>query len=262
MLEAIALYLVLGAAVGVIAGLLGVGGGLLIVPALTWLFLDTGLLPEDTVQFAVGTSLATIVFTSLSSIRAHHRRGAVRWDVVARLVPGIVLGTFAGALLATVLDSSTLAMVFGVFEIGIAIYMALDVKPVPGRGLPGTAGMTTAGSVIGAVSALLGIGGGTLTVPFLVWCNVVMRDAVATASACGLPIAVAGTAGFIIFGLGASTAAGATGYVYWPAVAGIVAASVFTAPLGAALAHRLPARQLKRVFSVVLLALGLRMLLA
>ncbi|HDP89003.1 MAG TPA: sulfite exporter TauE/SafE family protein [Thioalkalivibrio sp.] len=259
--EVIILYLLLGAIVGVIAGLLGIGGGLLIVPVLTWLFLDTGLLPEDTVQYAVGTSLATIVFTSLSSIRAHHLRGAVRWDIVARLVPGIVIGTLGGALLATVIASSTLGVIFGVFEILIALYMAADLKPSPARRLPATAGMTTAGSGIGAVSALLGIGGGTLTVPFLVWCNVVMREAVATASACGLPIAVAGTAGFVVFGMSSTPAAGATGYVYWPAVAGIVAASVFTAPLGAALAHRLPARHLKRLFSVVLLVLGIRMLL-
>ena len=261
MTEAIVLYLALGAVVGVVAGLLGVGGGLLIVPALSWWFLHTGLLPADTVQFAVGTSLATIVFTSLSSIRAHHRRGAVRWDVVRRLAPGIVLGTLAGALLASRMASATLAAVFGVFEIVIAVYLALDRRPAPHRTLPRPAGMLTAGGGIGAVSALLGIGGGTLTVPFLVWCNVVMREAVATASACGLPIALAGAAGFMVFGLDAQPPRWATGYVYWPAVLGITVASVMTAPLGARLAHRLPSRSLKRVFSLVLLLLGLRMLL-
>lgn len=262
MLETLSIYLLLGAVAGVIAGLLGVGGGLLIVPVLTWVFHQTGSVTHDTVQFAVGTSLMTIVFTSLSSIRAHHRRGAVRWDVVRRMTPGIVIGTLLGAWFASTLHSSTLAVIFGVFEIAIAIHMALALQPSPQRGLPGNVGMTAAGGGIGAISALLGIGGGTLTVPFLAWCNTPMRNAVATASACGLPIALAGAAGFAWAGWTiAEPPAYSSGYIYWPAAIGIVAASVFTAPLGAWLAHRLPAITLKRVFSGVLFALGIKMLL-
>lgn len=261
MTEAALIYPLLGAVAGVLAGLLGVGGGLVIVPVLTWAFVHAGTLTTAPVQFAVGTSLATIVFTSLSSIRAHHRRGAVRWDIVRRLVPGIVLGTLGGAWLATYLDSHTLGTVFGVFEIVIAIHMALDRRPAATRGLPATPGMLAAGTGIGGISALLGIGGGTLTVPFLAWCHVVMREAVATAAACGLPIAVAGATGFMLFAPSTVATDWATGYVYWPAVFGIAVTSVATAPLGAWLAHRLPSRALKRVFSIVLALLGLKMLL-
>jgi uncharacterized membrane protein YfcA len=261
MTELAIIYLLLGAVAGLLAGLLGVGGGLVIVPVLSWLFVASGVLTQDPVQFAVGTSLATIVFTSLSSIRAHHRRGAVRWDIVRRLLPGIVLGTLAGSLLATRLESATLGQVFGAFEILVAIHMALDRRPSATRELPGTPGMLAAGGGIGAVSALLGIGGGTLTVPFLAWCHVVMREAVATASACGLPIALAGATAFMVLAPADGGVSWNTGYVFWPAVLGIALASITTAPLGARLAHRLPARSLKRVFSLVLLLLGLRMLL-
>lgn len=253
-------FLLLGAFAGILAGLLGVGGGLVIVPVLAFIFTDRGF--EGVMHLAVGTSLATIVFTSLSSVRAHHRRGAVRWDLFARLTPGIVVGALAGAAVADLMPGDRLRVLFGVFELLVAAQMALSVRPSAQRQLPGPAGMAAAGGAIGSVSAIVGIGGGTLTVPFLSWCNVPMRQAVATSAACGLPIAVAGAAGFIWTGWGEANLPEYTlGYLYLPALAGVVTASVLSAPVGARLAHSLPSASLKRFFALFLAILGLRMLL-
>ena len=261
-MDAVIIYLLLGAFAGLVAGLLGVGGGLIIVPVLVFIFTDQGLAEHLIVHLAVGTSLATIVFTSISSVRAHHQHGAVLWPVFWQLTPGIVVGAWLGAAFADVLASDQLRRFFGVFELLVAIQMTFNVKPRPHRQLPGRPGMLGAGGVIGAISAIVGIGGGTMTVPFLVWCNVVMRKAVATSSACGLPIAIAGATGFIVTGWNAiDLPAYSSGYVYWPAFLGIVIASILTAPIGARLAHRLPAAQLKRIFAILLYILGLRMLL-
>jgi uncharacterized membrane protein YfcA len=260
--DAVIIYLLLGAFAGLVAGLLGVGGGLIIVPVLVFIFTDQGLAEHLIVHLAVGTSLATIVFTSISSVRAHHQHGAVLWPVFWQLTPGIVVGAWLGAAFADVLASDQLRRFFGVFELLVAIQMTFNVKPRPHRQLPNRAGMFGAGGVIGAISAIVGIGGGTMTVPFLVWCNVAMRKAVATSSACGLPIAIAGATGFIVTGWNAiDLPAYSSGYVYWPAFLGIVIASILTAPIGARLAHRLPAAQLKRIFAILLYILGLRMLL-
>lgn len=261
-MAALITYLVLGAFAGLVAGLLGVGGGLIIVPVLVFIFSGQGMADHLIVHLAVGTSLATIVFTSISSVRAHHQHGAVLWPVFWQLTPGIVVGAWLGAAFADVLASDQLRRFFGVFELLVAIQMTFNVKPRPHRQLPGRPGMFGAGGVIGAISAIVGIGGGTMTVPFLVWCNVVMRKAVATSSACGLPIAIAGATGFIVTGWNAiDLPAYSSGYVYWPAFLGIVIASILTAPIGARLAHRLPAAQLKRIFAILLYILGLRMLL-
>lgn len=255
-------YLALGAFAGVLAGLFGVGGGLVIVPVLVLLFQQQGIASEVLVHLAVGTSLATIVFTSVSSVYAHHRRGAVQWFAVARLAPGIVIGAWIGAVLAERLPGVQLRTLFGVFELLVALQMGLALKASAHRSLPGRMGMGIAGAVIGAVSAIVGIGGGTMTVPFLQWCNMPMRHAVATSAACGLPIAIAGTLGFVISGWGKVVLPElSSGFLYWPAFAGIVAASVVFAPLGARLAHALPAAQLKRFFALFLAFLGLRMLL-
>ena len=262
-MEGFAVYLLLGAFVGVVAGLLGVGGGLIIVPVLILLFQQYGFSAGIITHLAVGTSLATIMLTSISSVRAHHAHGAVQWPVFLQLTPGIVIGTLAGALLASVISSASLKTFFGFFELAVALQMALELRPSAARSLPRLPGMSLAGSVIGAVSALVGIGGGTLTVPFLVWCNISMQKAVATSSACGLPIAVAGAVGFVLTGWqNPQLPAGSTGFVYWPAFFGIILTSMLTAPLGARLAHRLPSRTLKKVFAVFLAILGLRMLLA
>jgi len=261
-MEALVLYLILGAFAGTLAGLLGVGGGLVIVPALAFMYADQDMPAALVMHMAVGTSLATIVVTSLSAIRAHHRYGAVRWELFWQLTPGIVLGAFLGATAADLLPGKVLRVVFGLFELGVALQMGLAARATPQRRLLGRPGMTLAGAVIGAVSAIVGIGGGTMTVPFLTWCKVSVRNAVATSSACGLPIAVAGAAGFIIVGWNAAALPQwSSGYVYWPAFAGVVAASMVFAPLGARLAHTVPVPVLRRFFAVFLAVVGLRMLL-
>jgi hypothetical protein len=262
MLSAVAIYLGIGVVAGVMAGLLGVGGGLVIVPTLAFAYGFQGIPPELRMHLAVGTSLATIVVTSIASVRAHHRRGAVRWSEFARLTPGIVLGALAGSVVAGHLPGDTLRLLFGLFALGVAVQMGLGLRPAPQRQLPGSLGMFAAGGVIGSLSAVVGIGGGSLTVPFLSWCNVAVREAVATSAACGLPIAVAGAAGFVATGWGhPGLPALASGYVYWPAFAGVVATSMLFAGVGARLAHSLPTTALKRVFALFLFGIGCYLLL-
>lgn len=262
MIEILLIYLLVGAFAGTIAGLLGVGGGLIIVPVLALLFQRWGFADSVLMHLAIGTSLATIVLTAISSMRAHHRRGAVDWSVFRRLTPGIVIGALLGAVIADFMPAKALRLFFGVFELAVAAQIGLNLMASPHRRLPGGVGMGIAGTVIGALSAVVGIGGGTLTVPFLVWCNVALRNAVATSSATGLPIAVAGAVGFVLTGWNApDLPPWSTGYLYWPALAGIAAASLVFAPLGAWLAHTLPVHTLRRFFAIFLAVLGVRMLL-
>ena len=256
-MEYFLIYLLAGVGAGILAGLFGVGGGLIIVPVLAYLFAMQGMDGSVQMHLAVGTSLATIVFTSLSSIYAHHRRGAVRWELVLRLSPGIVLGALLGAIVADWMETAELRRFFAVFETLVGVSLLLNFQGKPTRTLPKTFGLFVTGKLIGIVSSIVGIGGGTMTVPFLAWCNVPMRESVATSSAVGLPIALAGTAGFVVMGLQGSVAVDwAIGYFYAPAFIGIVLASVGFAPLGAWLAHRLPSSSLKRIFGVFLLAVG------
>jgi len=250
----------LGLAVGFVAGLLGVGGGLIIVPVLVMLLHRHGLAAGMEPQLALGTSLATILFTSVSSVRAHHRRGAVEWPLVRRIAPGIVLGTLAGAALATQMPAMVLKLFFVAFLSYAAVQMWLDFRPAPHRGLPGRIGTSLAGGVIGVVSSWVGIGGGTLSVPFMLWHNVPLHRAIATSAAIGFPIAAAGAVGYVLGGWAVNgLPAGSLGFVYLPALAGIVLGSVLTAPLGARTAHRLPVRPLKRIFALLLFTLALRM---
>jgi len=261
-METLLIYLAVGAFVGLIAGLFGVGGGLVIVPVLVFVFKAQSISSAVMVHLAIGTSLATIVFTSISSVRAHHQRGAVRWDIFRRLAPGIVVGALLGAVLAGAMPTKVLRSLFGVFELAIAAYLFWNRQPAPHRTLPGKAGMSAAGGVVGTISAILGIGGGTLTVPFLAWCNVHLREAVATSAATGLPIAIAGAVGFVATGWNAAgLPEWASGYLYWPAFLGIVAASIAFAPLGARLAHTIPVARLRRSFALFLALLGVRMLI-
>jgi len=258
-------YAVLGAFAGTMAGLLGVGGGLVIVPVLVMLWQADGPGGSQMVQLAIGTSLAVIVFTSLSSVRAHHQRGNVLWPVVWRLTPGILLGAGLGATLASAMPQAALKIVFGLFELLVAAQMLLSLHPEASlsvkRSLPGLPGMGLAGGVIGTVSALVGIGGGILTVPFLDACKVRIQQAVGTSAACGLPIAVSGTLSYVLLGWNnAQLPENAAGFVYGPALAGIVVTSVLFAPLGAALAHRLPTLVLKKIFAGFLALLGVWML--
>lgn len=261
-MDAFISYIGLGIVAGFFAGLLGVGGGLIIVPILILIFQSNNFIQDSIVHMAIGTSLATIIFTSLSSIYAHHfKHNAVRWDIVKQLTPGIIIGALSGAILADFISAKNLQYFFGFFELAVAAQMAFNIKASAARKLPAYKGMFTAGSSIGGISSIVGIGGGTLTVPFLTWCNVKMQHAVATSSACGLPIAVAGCIGFVLTGWNEVTLPEySLGYIYWPAFLSIVLSSILTAPVGAWFAHRLSAAKLKRFFSLVLFFLGIKML--
>ncbi|MCE9633028.1 MAG: sulfite exporter TauE/SafE family protein [Methylophilales bacterium] len=257
-----ALYLATGAFAGLLAGLLGVGGGLVIVPILAWILAAQGIVSSHIMHLAIGTSLATIIPTAISSLRAHHTRGTVDWPLVQRITPGIAMGCLVGAWFAARLETEALKIILAIFQFYVGTQLLLGFTPNPSRGLPENLGVTLAGSLIGAFSSLIGIGGGTLSVPWMVWCNKDMRLAVGTASAIGLPIAIFGSAGFIFNGLSISALpAHSLGFVYLPALAGITLASIFTAPLGAALTHRLPADTLKKLFAILLYALGTKVLL-
>ncbi len=253
-------YAVLGAVAGFFAGLLGVGGGAIMVPVLALMFAAQGFPEAHLMHLALGTSMAAIVFTSISSLRAHHGHGAVRWPIVRTIAPGIVVGTFAGAQLASIVPTRPLAIFFTVFMSYVAFQMLANIKPKPSRQLPGTLGMFAVGSGIGAVSALVAIGGGSLSVPFMTWCNVKMHEAIGTSAAIGFPIAVAGTLGYLVGGWGAGgLPAWSFGYVYLPALAACVVASMLTAPLGAKAAHSLPVATLKKIFAGVILLLLAKM---
>lgn len=256
-------YLGTGAFAGVLAGLLGVGGGVVIVPLLVFTFTAQHLPEAYILHLALGTSLASIIFTSISSLRAHHRRGAVNWPVVKGISPGILVGTFLGSWVAAQLSTGFLKGFFVVFLYYVATQLLLDIRPKPHRQMPGTGGMFGVGNVIGGVSSLVGIGGGSLSVPFLIWCNLPMHHAVGTSAAIGFPIAVAGAAGYLVNGLPAvGLPPGAVGFIYLPALVGIALASICTAPLGARLAHSLPVPRLKKVFAVFVLIMGTRLLLS
>ena len=258
----IILYLLTGAVAGVSAGLLGIGGGLIIVPILFFIFSHQPVPAEHVMHMALATSLATIIVTSLSSARAHHKRGAVLWPVVISLSPNIVIGAWLGAVFASALASDVLKPVFGVFELLVAIHLLVNYTPVTHATSISRTRSIIGGTVIGSISAVVGIGGGTLTVPFLLWHNISIRNAVASSAACGFPIAVSGTAAYVASswdtaGLPAYT----LGYVALPAFATIIVTSIITAPLGAALAHRLPEKTLRILFALFLFALSMKMLL-
>lgn len=256
------LYLVLGGFAGVLAGLFGVGGGIIIVPVLVLSFTAQGFAPDVLTHLAVGTSLATIVFTSINSVLAHHRRGAVLWSVVVWMTVGILLGAALGTLTAAAIQGPILQKIIGVFAIVMAIQMGFDLRPKSGGSIPGRPGLGIAGVVIGWASAIFGIGGGSLTVPFLVWRSVSIQQAVATSSACGLPIAVTSAISFMLVGWGEpGLPEWSLGFVYLPAMVGIALTSMFFARLGAHLAHRLSPHVLKRLFALLLLAVGLHFLL-
>jgi len=253
-------YLLLGAVVGIAAGLLGIGGGLIIVPALIWIFTSRGFDHAIVAHLAVGTSLVTIVATSLSSIHAQHRQGAVRWALVMQLLPGILIGVWLGAVVADSLPTPWLKRIFALFAIAVGIRMLVTVNIEGLRQLPGRWGLAIVGAVIGALSVIVGIGGGSMTVPFLNGCRVNMQQAVATSSACGLPIAVAGGVALVVVGLNEPTLpAGSSGYIYWPAALGIMLSSALFAPVGVYLSHKLPAATLKRIFALLLFLIGGRM---
>jgi uncharacterized membrane protein YfcA len=253
-------YLGLGLIAGFVAGLLGVGGGLIMVPVLTWAYAAQGFTPTFNIHLALGTSMAVIVLTSLSSLRAHHGHGAVDWRTVRRMAPGILTGTLLGSLAAAWLSDTGLKIFFTVFLFYAATQMLLGFKPKPSRPMPGWPGMSLAGGVIGLISSWVGIGGGTLTVPFLIWCNTGLRRAIGTSAAAGFPIALAGSLGYIASGYAAvGLPSGSLGFVYLPALAAIAAGSWLTAPFGARATHRWPVAMIKKIFSGLLYLLAVRM---
>lgn len=255
-------YITLGLFTGFFAGMLGIGGGLVMVPALTMMFAAQAAFPgSEILHLALGTSMATILFTALASLRAHHRHGAVLWRVVGQITPGILLGTLLGTLFASRIPARPLAIFFTAFVCLVAVQMILNLKPKPSRDLPGAAGVIAVGVGIGALSALVAIGGGSLTVPFLTWCNVRVQHAIGTSAAVGFPIAIGGSLGYIYNGWGhPGLPEWSLGYIYLPAFVWLVPSSMLIAPLGARLAHRLPVATLKRLFAVVLIALAAKML--
>lgn len=254
-------YLAVGAFAGFFAGLLGIGGGAVIVPMLVLIFSAQGFPDGHLMHLVLGTSMATIIFTASMSLRTHHQHQAVNWPVVKTISPGIVVGTLLGAQLAAHVPTRPLAIFFSVFMLYVVLQFFINAKPKPSRELPGRWGMAGAGFVIGGFSALAAVGGGSLTVPFLIWCNVKMHQAIGTSAAVGLPIALAGSVGYMLSGYTATgLPAGSFGFIYLPALAGTVIAGAIFAPIGARLTHRLPVPTLKKIFAGVLLLLLAKML--
>ena len=257
----IIVFLALGAVVGFMAGLLGIGGGGIMVPALTSIFLAMGVTSEQVVHLALGTSLASIVTTSFASLRAHHQNQGVIWHIVQKMSLGIILGTFLATFFAAHLNSLALAIFFASYMAVVAVQIILDKKPKPSRKTVGKFGLFSTGVGIGIVSALVSIGGGTMTVPFLLWQNINMRQAIGTSAAIGFPIAIAGTIGYIINGWDSHILGNYSfGFIYLPAVFLISIVSFFTAPLGAKLAHSLAIPVLKKLFAILLVILSVKML--
>lgn len=259
--QLIPVFVAIGCVVGFLAGLLGIGGAMTMIPVLTVLFGREHFPPNHVVHMAIATSLATIAFTSISSTRAHAQRGAVLWHVVWGLTPGILLGSLAGPQIVAGMSSALLAALFALFTGASALQMLVNRKPKATRDLPGRGGLFAVGAVIGVLSSMVGAGGGFLSVPFMTWCNVRIHQAVATSAALGFPIAAAGTLGYILAGLRQEGLPPYTvGYIYLPALAAIVVASTLLAPLGVRVAHGLPIAQLRRVFAGLLLTISAFML--
>lgn len=260
MLTTILIYLCCGAVVGILAGLLGVGGGTVIVPILIAIFPTQGVPAQYVQQMALGTSLASIMITSISSARAHNAKGAVKWNIVREITPGILLGTFCGGLVATHLPTMFLKIFFICFLFAISAQMISGKKPKASRNMPGAWGTASAGGVIGLLSSFVGIGGGSLSVPFMTYCNVPIHTAVGTSAAIGFPIAVAGALGYVVGGWNApGLPSGCLGFVNLWALFGIAVASFITAPLGVKLSHSLPTKKLKISFAIFLILIALKM---
>lgn len=256
-------YVALGLASGFVAGLFGVGGGLTIVPLLLFLFSAQGFPDDQLMHLSLGTAMATIVVTSISSMRAHDKLGGVRWDIFRGMAPGLVCGTLIGSVFTSRVTTDHLAIVFTGIVYLASLQMLLDLKPKATRQLPSAVGLLSVGGLIGGVSSLVAAGGGFLSVPFMLFCNVNIRQAVGTSAALGFPIAAAGVIGYIIGGWSVPGLPGPSlGFVYLPAFLGVVLSTIFMAPVGARVAHRLPVKQLRRAFGVMLALLASKMLWA
>lgn len=257
----IAFYLGLGVVAGLLGGMLGVGGGIVVVPALIWIFKQEGIQPEVLTHLAIGTSLASIVFTSLSAIKAQQKRGAIDWAVVRLLVPATLIGGLISGYLAGFIPAGTLKMIFSVFLLVVSLQLLTKWQPAAHWTLPGPKGLWGVGLGIGSLSAMMGIGGGTISVPFLHACNVDMKRAIAISTTLGFPIALFGATGFVLSGWHhPDLPALSLGYVNLPVLFAVGGASMLVAPLGVRLAHHLPVAKLKRAFGILLLLVALQML--
>ena len=254
-------FALIGLLAGYLAGFLGIGGGFIVVPALTFLFLKDPITAPGAIHMAVATSLSVMLVTSLSSLLAHHRKRAIYWPLVRSMAVGLMAGAILGAAIADYLQGEILIRVFGLFAILAGLQLILGRHSDGEKPLPGQLSTSAAGGVIGFISALIGIGGGAMTVPWLLWHGVQAQKAVATSAACGYPIAIAGSLSFVLLGRGGGLPDEALGYVYLPAFAGIALAGALAAPLGAATVHRLPPRAVRRVFGLFLAFVGAHMLL-
>lgn len=256
-------YLALGALVGLFSGMFGIGGGTILVPVLLMLFKMQHFPAPYVMHLALGTSMATILFTSLASMRKHHQHGAVNWAVVRTITPGILFGTALGALCAAFVSPRGLGVFFALFVYFAAIQILFELRPQASRQLPGMTGMTLTGMFTGWISSLVSIGGGTVVVPFLIWCNVPIRNAIGTSAAIGFPVAIGGTIGYIVMGLSSHTLLPSPnlGFVYLPSLLWVVLASVITAPLGAKVAHRMKIGLLRKLFAILMLALATHLLI-
>ena len=254
-------YFLIGAFAGTMSGLLGIGGGMVVVPGLVFMFAIMKMPSSIIMHMAIGTSLAVMVITTTRALMAHLRYRIKFWSIYRRIAPGVILGTIIGAFLAHFLHSQVLKIVFAVYVLLVALKMLLERKPNPRRQLPGPVGMSLTGVVIGTKSGLLGLGGGSISIPFLIFCNVAMRTAVVVTLAIGVTIAIVGSTSFAISGLYATGLPDwSTGYIHWPAWAFVAAGSLLFAPIGAKLSHRLPAPILKRVFALFLLLVAVQLL--
>ena len=253
-------YVVAGALVGFLAGLLGIGGGMTLVPVLAAMFTAQHFAPDHTVHLALGTGMASIMFTSSASVRTHHRLGGVDWSLVRRMGPAMVTGTLLATALSGWVPQRALALSFAVIVIAGATQILVGRKPAAGHGMPGTAALAATGLAIGVICGLVSAGGAFMTVPFMLFCGVAMTTAIGTAAALGVPVAVVGTIGYVFSGRHVSGLPPlALGFVHGPALLGIVAGSVFTAPWGARTAHRMPVAALRRIYAGLLYVLATKM---
>lgn len=251
-LSLIASMVVLGAGIGFVAGLLGIGGGMIMVPFMSMILDRVGFPAEEVVKVAIATSLCTILFTSASSVRAQHARGAVRWDLVRLFAPGIVLGSLIGAQFASSLRGGLLALIFGLFIAFMATQMVRPRKTEADRQLPDRPWLLGFGTLVGSLSAVVGAGGAFMLAPYMSRRSVPIQQAIGTSAACGFPLALAGSIGYVIAGWSVEMPDHTWGYVYAPALFGISVASMLTAPLGVRVAHRTPTARLKKLFAYML----------
>ena len=254
------IYVLIGIAVGFIAGMLGIGGGTTLVPLLVFVFTAAEFSNDKILHLALGTTITSIIFTSISSVKAHHSRGVVRWDIFRQVSPSLIIGTLSGTFVADFLNSRSLAIFFVAFVYITSIQLFFDSKNTVKRELPGIVGLCIAGFLIGAISSLVGAGGGVLSIPLMVLCRVPIIQAVGTSAALGFPIAIAGSAGYFYHGIGEPLLPPLSlGYIYLPALIGITIGTFFTVPIGARMAHKMPASYLKKIFSILLFFLATRM---